>query len=183
MSYASPLNSGQQLGQEALTEMARRSVGLMATGARADFDAVYHPDFCNREASAEPPETRGRGPAAAWATARWLRGSYADLRWTVTQVFGRDDLAVVYASMAGQHTGDVVFYDAQGRVDRVFPATGRPFEVDQVHFCRLRDGLVVEHWAVRDDLGQATQLGWIPPSPGYLWRCFRATRRARRNAR
>jgi hypothetical protein len=28
----------------------------------------------------------------------------------------------------------------------------------------MRDGLVVEHWANRDDLGMAMQLGWFDPS-------------------
>jgi hypothetical protein len=26
---------------------------------------------------------------------------------------------------------------------------------------RLEDGLVIEHWAARDDLSRAQQLGWI----------------------
>ena len=48
---------------------------------------------------------------------------------------------------------------------------------------RVKDGLVIEHWANRDDLGTAGQLGWIPPTPGFLLRCHLATRRARRLAR
>jgi hypothetical protein len=41
---------------------------------------------------------------------------------------------------------------------------------------------VIEHWANRDDIGTATQLGWVPPSPAYLVRMALATRRARRAA-
>ena len=37
----------------------------------------------------------------------------------------------------------------------------------------------VEHWANRDDMGTAAQLGWVPPSPLYLLRMARAKRRAR----
>ncbi|WP_431843249.1 ester cyclase [Calidifontibacter indicus] len=176
-----PMDDGATL--EAISDLAARSVGLMATGTRDDFDSIYHPEFRNREASVEPPETRGRGPAAAWATAQWLRGAYADLAWTIGDVLSRDELVMVSATMSGRHAGPVTFYGADGRVERVFPATGREFAVEQVHFCRLSAGLVIEHWAVRDDLGQATQLGWIPPTPGYLWRCSRATRRARRAGR
>ena len=40
--------------------------------------------------------------------------------------------------------------------------------------------MVIEHWANRDDLGNATQLGWIPPTPIFLLRMLLATRRARR---
>ena len=45
----------------------------------------------------------------------------------------------------------------------------------------MRDGQVVEHWANRDDMGTALQLGWIPPSPAYLVRMARATRQARKH--
>ncbi|MFD0362462.1 hypothetical protein ACFQZZ_13530 [Nocardia sp. GCM10030253] len=53
----------------------------------------------------------------------------------------------------------------------------------QSHWVRIAEGKAIEHWANRDDLGTATQLGWAPPSPAYLARMQMATRRARRNAR
>ena len=40
--------------------------------------------------------------------------------------------------------------------------TGRSFRVQQSHYWRLRDGLVVEHEVVRDDLGLHRQLGLAP---------------------
>ena len=46
------------------------------------------------------------------------------------------------------------------------PPTGRRFAVRQVHMLRLQDGLIREHWAVRDDLGVLVQLGAVePPTP------------------
>ena len=39
----------------------------------------------------------------------------------------------------------------------------------------MRDGQVIEHWANRDDMGTALQLGWIPPSPVYLVRMARVS--------
>ena len=59
----------------------------------------------------------------------------------------------------------------------VMPATDREFAATQTHWLRFRDGLVVEHWANRDDFGMAQQLGWAPPSPAFLFRQLRATRR------
>jgi hypothetical protein len=56
----------------------------------------------------------------------------------------------------------------------------RTLAITQTHWFRTRDGQVVEHWANRDDLGMATQLGWVPPTPAYLWRMTRAKRHARR---
>ena len=84
--------------------------------------------------------------------------------------------------MSGRQTGDFVIWTPEGRVERAFAPTGKTFEVRHAHFGRMRDDLVVEHWAVRDDQGMALQLGWVPPSPWYLLRCAVATSRARRAA-
>lgn len=161
-------------------ETVTRSLTAMAAGTRGEFDVLYHPEFTNRMAVAEPPATRGRGPAAAWATALWLRTAYADLRWSIERLVVDGDLVITYGTMSGRQTGPFTTYTADARVERVFPATGRTFETAQAHFLTMRDGLIVEHWAVRDDLGHATQLGWIPPSPAFLLRSALATRRARR---
>ena len=41
---------------------------------------------------------------------------------------------------------------------------------------------MIEHWANRDDLGTALQLGWVPPTPLYLARALFAKRKAVRLA-
>jgi len=46
----------------------------------------------------------------------------------------------------------------------------------------MQDGTILEHWANRDDLGMAMQLGWLPPTPVYIARMTAAKRRARRAA-
>jgi predicted ester cyclase len=163
--------------------IARRSVQIMATGSFADFEEVVHPDARNREDVDEPPDSRGRGPAAFYATARWLRAAYADLRHEIHDVVAEGDIVVMHTTMSGRHTGDFVAYDADARPAQVFPPTGKRFATTQSHWFRIADGKVIEHWANRDDLGTATQLGWAPPSPLYMIKMFLATRRARREAR
>lgn len=161
-------------------DTAVRAIHLMASGGPEDFARVIHPQASNRESVAEPPAARGLGPTAFHATAVWLRSAYSDIAFTIDEIATDGDLVVTYGTMAGRHTGDFVVHDADGRVARAFAPTGATFRVPHAHFQRIRDGLVVEHWAVRDDQGQAMQLGWIPPTPGYLLRCVLATRRARR---
>jgi len=163
-------------------ELCIRSVHIMADGTPEDFEAVIYPDARNREAKDEPPATRGRGPAAFYATALWLRDAYSDLRWDVHDIAAEGDLVVVHATMSGRHTGTFVSYGVDARPTRAFPPTGRRFAATQTHWFRVAEGKVVEHWANRDDLGTATQLGWTPPSPPYLARMLLATGRARREA-
>jgi predicted ester cyclase len=160
-----------------------RSFDIMSGGRLEDFHEVIHPECINHEAKAEPPATRGRGPEALYATARWLQAAYAGLSWEIHEVVVERDLVVVHCTMSGQHAGDFVTYTEDGAVGDVFPPTGKRFATTQSHWFRVRDGKVVEHWANRDDLGTAQQLGWVPPTPPYLLRMALARRRARRRER
>ncbi|HZB75416.1 MAG TPA: ester cyclase [Solirubrobacteraceae bacterium] len=167
---------------QARKAIALRSIEMMATGTADVFAEVTHRDFFNHEQRDEPPATRGPGPEAAFGVARWLRAAYADLRWDIHDVVAEGDLVAVRCTMSGRHTGDFVAYDVEGRVAEAFPPTRRRFTSSQSHWLRIRDGQAVEHWAQRDDYGMAHQLGWVPPTPGYLVRCALAKRRARRAA-
>ena len=160
--------------------VALRSIMIMAEGDRSDFDTVIAPGAVNHEDAIEPPACRVGGPEGFHATALWLRAAFADLRHEVEHVVAQDDLVVVDSSMSGRHVGPFVLHDADGEVETVWAPTGKSFSVRQSHWLRVADGLVTEHWAVRDDLGQGFQLGWVPPTPLYLLRCARAKRRAKR---
>lgn len=160
-----------------------RSIAVMGGGSLEEFHALYHPECVNHEAQAEPPATRGRGPQAMYATARWLQAAFADLAWEIHEVVVERDLVAVHCTMSGRQVGDFVTYTEDGAVGDVFPPTGKHFATTQSHWLRVRDGKVVEHWANRDDLGMAQQLGWVPPTPPYLLRMAVAKRRARRRER
>jgi predicted ester cyclase len=174
----SDTHAGETVGENAT--VAVRSLHLMATGTREEFEEIVGPDAHNREAKDEPPETRDTGPAAFFATALWLRAAFTDLAWEVRDVVQDGDVVVIHAIMSGRQTGPFVAYRPDATVDMVFPPRGRPFAVTQSHWYRVRDGKVVEHWANRDDLDMGKQLGWTPPTPPYLARMLLARRRARR---
>jgi predicted ester cyclase len=161
-------------------ETSVRAMKIMASGDLSELDDVVHPDATNREAKDEPPDCRGRGPAAFAATARWLRSAFADLDFDIHDAVAADDLVVVHCTMSGRQVGTFLSYDEQGRVAQAFPPNGRRLAVTHTHWTRMRDGKVVEHWANRDDMTLSMQLGWVPPTPLYLWRMARAKRRALR---
>ncbi|WP_200215893.1 ester cyclase [Micromonospora coerulea] len=154
---------------------------IMTSGDLAELAQVVHPQAVNREAKAEPAACRVHGPAAFAATARWLRAAFEDLNFDIHDVVADGDLVAVHCTMSGRQVGPFVAYDERGEVDQAFPPTGRRFAITQTHWFRVKDGQLIEHWANRDDLGMASQLGWVPPKPAFLWRMVRAKRRARRN--
>lgn len=167
-----------------IRDTALRSIAIMADGDRAAFDRVIAEKAVNHEAAVEPPAARVGGPAGFHATALWLRAAFADLAHRVDHVVTDGDLVVIDTTMSGRHVGPFAVYTPDGGVDQVWAPTGRTFAVKQTHWLRVSvtDGQarVAEHWAVRDDLGQGRQLGWVPPTPLYLLRCARAKRRTSR---
>jgi predicted ester cyclase len=126
---------------------------LLAGGETELAEALVHPDFVNNEADPE----RRNGPSGAAATSEWLRSCFGKLRYDIHRVFVDGDMAAAYVTMHGTH---------EGGLPPGVPATHKPFAVKHVHLFRFADdGRVVEHSAVRDDLGMVMQLGLLPP-PG-----------------
>jgi predicted ester cyclase len=121
------------------------------------------------------------GAAGFWSTAQWLRAAFDGLHYEIHHALTSGGLVAVKSSMIGTHAAPITFYTEDGSIDSVVPPTGRPFTMSQSHWFRLRDGRIAEHWADRDDLGTARQLGWIPPTPVYLLRMAVAKRRAKRS--
>jgi len=125
---------------------------LLAGGETELAEQLVHPDFVNNEADPE----RRNGPSGAAATSEWLRSCFGNLRYDIHRVFVDGDMAAAYVTMHGTH---------EGGLPPGVPATHKPFAVKHVHLFRFADdGRVVEHSAVRDDLGMVSQLGLLPPS-------------------
>lgn len=102
---------------------------------------------------ARPDEPQGL--VGVQQTAQWLRGVFSDQRWDIHQVIGEGDLVVVYCTLHGRHTGDLMG----------IPPTNREIAMDYVHILRFTDGKAVERWSVRDDMALMRQLGVLPSAP------------------
>lgn len=165
---------------DAAKAICLRSFEVMRDGTLEDFEEIIHADAYNREQVDEPPESRGRGPATFYATALWLRDAFAELDFDIHEVVAEGEIVVVHNTMSGRHVKTFLDYDEHAGVSEAFPPTRRRFATRQTHWFRVRDGKVIEHWADRDDMGMALQLGWVPPTPLYMLRMVIAKRRARR---
>ncbi len=161
--------------------LAVRSIHAMAEGDRAGFDSLYHPRAVDRENQVQPPSSRVPGPAGFYSTALWLRAAFAGLRYDIHHAIADGNLVAVNSTMHGRHIAPWAVYTSDGAVDTVFPPTNKTFTVTQSHWFRIVGGQITEHWADRDDTGMARQLGWIPPTPAYLFKMARAKRRAKRS--
>ena len=110
-------------------------------------DEVIALDFINHNT----PPGSNRGPESMRQLITMLSTAFPDMHYTIEELVAEGDTVVTRVTVSGTHRGPF-----QG-----IPPTGRSFRQDQMHFIRFRDGKVVEHRAVRDDLGVMRQLGVI----------------------
>ena len=126
---------------EANKRIARRMLDELFDRGNLDAaDELIHADFVNHEA----PPNNPQGPEGLKETVSWLRAEIED-------EICEGDKVVARVTMHGRHLGEFL-----GK-----PPTGREFAAKQIHIWRIQDGMVIEHWSVRDDLGQALQLGLL----------------------
>jgi predicted ester cyclase len=108
-------------------------------------EQIVTADYVDHEAPPGSPP----GPDGAKAVLRWLRGAFDDLSYEVHDAFADGDRVAIRLTTRGTHTGEFM-----GK-----PPTGKRFESDAIHLYRIESGKLAEHWAKRDDLGMAKQLG------------------------
>ena len=127
------------------------SFRVLENGDRVAADQIVALDFINREADDDPdrPDRGLKGPAGLIATSRWLSETFSDLRLDHHEVVAEDERVVVVATITGTHTGTI----------HGIPPTRKRFQQRQFHLYRMRAGQIVEHSALRDDLGLLHQLG------------------------
>jgi predicted ester cyclase len=138
---------------EDLKAVARRIMEeIIPNGDVAGLRAVAHPEVVNHGTPPDaPPGLDGNIQGM-----RWLNGGFSERRFEIHQVIAEGDTVVVHCTFHGRHTGQF----------RGLAPTNRPVAFRHVHIHRFQDGKVVEHWAVRDDLGLGRQLGAFPGPPG-----------------
>ena len=120
---------------------------LFEKGNLEAADELIHPHFVNHEAPPDNPQ----GPEGLKETVSWLRGLWGPMRAEIEDEITEGDKVVARVTMHGRHLGEFL-----GRAP-----TGKEFATKQIHIWRMEDGKVIEHWSVRDDLGQAFQLGLL----------------------
>ena len=90
-----------------------------------------------------------------------IRNVFPDWHMEIVEIADAGDVVVVRCKVTGTHRG-VATMNLNGMPVGAQP-TGKRFEVTHMHWHKLRDGAIVEHYANRDDLGTLRQLGLAPP--------------------
>lgn len=93
-----------------------------------------------------------------------IRTTSPDWSSEIMEIVAEGDVVVVRTRVSGTHKG-VGKRPINGGMLVGVPPTGKRFEVQHIRWYKIRDGKIVEHYAVRDDIGMMRQLGLLPPLP------------------
>jgi len=128
--------------------LVRRFVDEIFLRGRVEaIDELVAPDFVSHTFSFTDD-----GRAKLRAATERVHASLSDVAFDVEDVLVDGDQAVVRLTASATPIGDFMGV----------PAAGRRYTIGEMHWFRLRDGKVVEHWHQHDALGLMKQLGAFP---------------------
>lgn len=152
-------------------ELISRMHDALERGDLDDAVSCWGEDAVNHASGrAAVPLMQGR--AALRRVFEALRLAFPDRRWTVDEMIEEGDLITCRLTVSGTFgqrppppPGPLPKPWLGVESTQLLPdtAAGRPYSVSHIHIFRVRDGLISEHWAARDDLGLLLQLGAIQP--------------------
>ena len=131
-------------------DVIERYFGELFNQGRVELvDELLHPDYVNHSpGSADLP--RGRDGVRIVVEA--LRRGFPDLSFAIEDLVVGEDAVAARTTLTGTHLGDLFG----------IPPTGRSVRVAQMTIERFRDGRIVAHHRLTDDLSMLRQLGVLP---------------------
>ena len=137
-----------QIHISAMKALVRRFVDEIFVEGNLDaIDELVAPEFVS--------ETFGiteNGPDQLKAATNRVHGSLTNVEFTIEDMVAENDRVAVRLTSSATPTGE--FMGVQ--------PSGKRYTVGEMHFFRIGDGQVVEHWHTHDALGIMRQLGALP---------------------
>jgi steroid delta-isomerase-like uncharacterized protein len=128
--------------------LVRRFVDEIFVRGNADaVDELLAPEFTSHTF----PST-GDGRADMRSAIHRVHGALSDVSFRVDDLVAEGDLVAARLTASATQTGELMG----------MPASGKRYEIGEIHMFRIRDGRAVEHWHHHDALGMMRQLGAMP---------------------
>jgi predicted ester cyclase len=132
-------------------QLAREVLDALSGGDIERAGPLVAEDFTDHGAPQWAPQGR-----AGYLQILGFLSTVLRLRYELHEVVAADDMVAIRATAHGVHNS--------GHLG--FPATGRPYAMPVVHMYRQDNGVLAEHWGVRDELSALWQVGALPvPEP------------------
>lgn len=136
--------------QEQNKTIAMRFVDqVFNSGNRPGYDDLVADDYLNHN----PPIPGIPGTKEGfWEAVTATRQAFPDVHVGIEDMLAEGDRVMFRDTTHATHQGDF-----QG-----IPASGKQLRWTEMHFFRISDGRIAEHWANFDQLGILVQMGAIP---------------------
>ncbi|MDQ1393007.1 MAG: hypothetical protein QOF30_1984 [Acidimicrobiaceae bacterium] len=150
--YVPPNPAGTKLGQENIARFERLVTEGLNQGRLQVMDELLSPTVDDHQNYG--PGYPGMRAGVKGLTAA-LRTAFPDLHATATTLVATNDGTQTFAVIktTGTNTGPYLG----------IPPTGKKIALDIEESARWKDGKMVEHWGVSDNIGLLTQMGFFPP--------------------
>ena len=97
--------------------------------------------------------------------------TFPDFRQEIVEIVAVGDSVIVREKMSGTHDGIGRIPVNGGMLVGVTPTRHR-YEIDAIHWYKMKDGKIADHYAVRDDLKMMQDLGLSPSPAPFDWGAF-----------
>ncbi len=134
---------------EANKQLCRDYFKAFLAGDKAWWAQYIAPTFVRHDAGL-PFEVRG--PAGVAQLHDALLPAFPDMQLPLLDFVAEGEKVLVRLRVQATHTGP--FGD--------MAATGRKIDIGVLDLFQIRDGVLIEHWAMLDNLGMLKQLGALP---------------------
>ncbi|HET7030262.1 MAG TPA: ester cyclase [Candidatus Limnocylindrales bacterium] len=121
---------------------------IFAQGRKSTVDELVADDFVAHTW----PSATGDPKADLKAAIDRAAAGLSDATFTIDDLIEEGDQVAARLTTSATQTGEFM----------KMPPSGKRYEIDEIHWFRLRDGQVVEHWHQFDQMGMMKQLGAMP---------------------
>ena len=144
----------QQMNNEADNiSIVRRQYDLVSAGRIEDAAALF----------SDPTRNHGREVPrrAVLAILQDIKTTFPDWSFTIQDIVAQGHTVAVRCRFRGTHEGTGQLPVNGGLMIGV-PPTHKQMDVQHIHWFVVKEGLIAEHWASRDDIAMMQQLGLLP---------------------
>lgn len=142
-------------------EIVRRHLTLVNAGKWKEAAELFAPDVRHHLGSWQNGEERiVQGRERLASNFEDIFRTFPDWKMEIVDMVVEDDNVVVRCRVSGTHRGTSTTRVNGGFLLAV-PPTGKHFVVQHIHWYKLQDGFIVDHFTNRDDAGMARQLGLL----------------------
>jgi steroid delta-isomerase-like uncharacterized protein len=143
-------------------EVVRRHLELMNRGDWKQAAELFSPDVRHHLGTwQQGAEGIVRGQKTLIDNLEDIFRTFPDWKMEIVEMVAEGESVVVRCRVSGTHKGVGAKRINGGFLVGVQP-TGKRFDVQHIHWYKLRDGKITDHFTNRDDLGMTQQLGLLP---------------------